>query len=146
MIKKYLLICLFCLFATSIWADDYTKSSQAQVRLLNKYTGKTEKATLRVGQNYVFDKNLNILLRVCYKSSAQDEPESKAFIQVIRVVATNLKEDVPTLDIPIPNDFRVKVADSDTTKFIFSGWLFASSPSVSYLEDPIYDITLLRCY
>ena len=27
----------------------------------------------------------------------------------------------------------------------FSGWMFASSPAVSSLEHPVYDVTLLAC-
>jgi len=148
MIKKYFFFCigLYLLAAGTLLAADY-KSSQAKVRLLNKYTGKTEKITLKVGNPYVFDKNLHVLLRACYKSSSQDEPESKAFIQVVRLVANNLTTDgIKTLSIPLPNDFFIKNNNDETPKFIFSGWLFASSPSVSYLEDPIYDITLLNCF
>jgi hypothetical protein len=33
----------------------------------------------------------------------------------------------------------------DTKKLIFFGWLFASSPSVSSLEHPIYDLVALNC-
>ena len=28
---------------------------------------------------------------------------------------------------------------------IFSGWIFSSSPAVSALEHPVYDLTLLAC-
>ena len=28
---------------------------------------------------------------------------------------------------------------------VFSGWMFASSPAVSALEHPVYDVTLLAC-
>ena len=28
---------------------------------------------------------------------------------------------------------------------VFSGWMFASSPAVSSLEHPVYDVTLLAC-
>ena len=30
-------------------------------------------------------------------------------------------------------------------KLIFSGWIFSSSPAVSALEHPVYDLTLLAC-
>ncbi|MDR0484494.1 MAG: DUF2155 domain-containing protein [Alphaproteobacteria bacterium] len=149
MIIRFLLLFFgfYLLTYANSFAVEYTKSSQAQVRVLNKYTGKTEKVTLKVGKSYIFDKNLNILLRACYKSSVQDEPESKAFIQVIRVVSDSQRDsDIKTLDIAIPKDFKVKLNENEIPKFIFSGWLFASSPSVSYLEDITYDITLLTCY
>jgi len=28
---------------------------------------------------------------------------------------------------------------------VFSGWMFSSSPAISALEHPVYDITLLAC-
>jgi len=28
---------------------------------------------------------------------------------------------------------------------IFMGWMFASSPAISGLEHPVYDITVLSC-
>ena len=28
---------------------------------------------------------------------------------------------------------------------VFSGWMFASSPAVSSLKHPVYDVTLLAC-
>jgi hypothetical protein len=28
---------------------------------------------------------------------------------------------------------------------VFSGWMFSSSPAVSAMEHPVYDITLLSC-
>jgi hypothetical protein len=31
-------------------------------------------------------------------------------------------------------------------KALFSGWMFASSPAISGLEHPVYDVTLLSCH
>ncbi|MGB2533926.1 MAG: DUF2155 domain-containing protein [Candidatus Puniceispirillum sp.] len=30
-------------------------------------------------------------------------------------------------------------------KPVFAGWMFSSSPAVSAMEHPVYDITLLKC-
>lgn len=131
---------------SSLYSAEYTERQKAKVRILNKYTGKTELATLKINQIYTFDKNLHVILRACYKSSIQDDEENKAFLQVARVVKNNNQNDIiKTLSIPIPTDFKIKVADNETSNFIFSGWLFSSSPSVSSLEDKTYDITLLQC-
>ena len=34
---------------------------------------------------------------------------------------------------------------ANETKRVFSGWMFASSPAISALEDPIYDVNVLDC-
>lgn len=141
----FVFILLF-LSTSKSYCNDYIQGEKAKIRFLNKYTGKTELATLKIGQQYIFDKNLHVLLRACYKSSIQDDPENKAFLQVARVVKNNNQSDIiQTLSIPMPNDFKLKINKNETSNFIFSGWLLSSSPSVSYLEDKTYDITLLQC-
>ncbi len=149
LISKLLFLILLIIHfvsTSSLLYADYTKNNKADLRFLNKYTGKTELATLTVGQNYIFDNGLYVLLRTCYKSSIQDDPENKAFLQVVRVVKEDNQSDVrKTLDIELPKDFRIKIENNEVTKFIFSGWLFSSSPSVNFLEDKTYDITLLHC-
>jgi hypothetical protein len=34
---------------------------------------------------------------------------------------------------------------SEDPKTVFSGWMFSSSPAVSAMEHPVYDISLLSC-
>ena len=36
-------------------------------------------------------------------------------------------------------------ANSAATKLVFSGWMFESSPAISALEDPVYDVNVLDC-
>ncbi len=143
-ISKCLL--LFFLSISFSAASTYTQHSKAKVRLLNKLTGKTAVVDLKTDSVNIFDDNLYTKLRVCYKSSLQDEPENKSFIQVVRLVdKSDTSEQINTINIPIPNDFVINISNKLSRVFIFSGWLFSSSPSVNSLEDHIYDITLLGC-
>jgi hypothetical protein len=38
-----------------------------------------------------------------------------------------------------------KVWPGEKPERIFSGWMFSSSPALSALEDPIYDVSVLSC-
>jgi len=64
---------------------------------------------------------LAIHVRDCEKSPPEDAPESAAFVEI---------------DETRPGEIRNRV---------FSGWMFASSPALSALEHPVYDVTLLDC-
>ena len=64
---------------------------------------------------------LRITARACLKTPPTEPPESAAFLEI-------------------------KVADPGTaTKTAFTGWMFASSPSLSALEHPVYDVWVLDC-
>ena len=66
-----------------------------------------------------------ITVRTCDKKPPEDEPNTAAFL--------------------IIDEVRPGNASSVETKRLFSGWMFASSPAISALEDPIYDINVLDC-
>ncbi|TMJ60254.1 MAG: DUF2155 domain-containing protein [Alphaproteobacteria bacterium] len=59
--------------------------------------------------------------RDCEKSPPEDTPESAAFVEI---------------DETRTGEVRTRV---------FSGWMFASSPALSALEHPVYDVILLDC-
>ena len=63
---------------------------------------------------------LSIVVRSCQKTPPTEPPESAAFIQID------------------------EAADGDPRR-LFSGWMFASSPALSALEHPVYDIWVLEC-
>jgi hypothetical protein len=64
---------------------------------------------------------LAIRVRDCEKSPPEDTPESAAFVEIDETRA------------------------GETRTRVFSGWMFASSPALSALEHPVYDVTLLDC-
>ncbi len=143
---KYCFI-LFIFIASSLSAQSFHEFSIAKVQLLNKFTGNTKIVNLYKDKLYIFEDKLYIILRNCYKASQQDEPENEAFIQMVKHTSERDKTKTHDLsnEIPIPKDFEIKGKDNYVSKFIFSGWLFSSSPSLTYLEDQMYDITLLQC-
>ncbi|MBO0738433.1 MAG: DUF2155 domain-containing protein [Alphaproteobacteria bacterium] len=88
---------------------------------LDKITARVSEFEAPVGARVRFG-TLSIRVRDCEKSPPEEPPESAAFIEI---------------DEMRPGE--------DIAKRVFSGWMFASSPALSALEHPVYDINLLDC-
>lgn len=89
---------------------------------LNKITGKTSVIEAKVGDTIKFEE-LEILFLKCWKSYPEENTENKLLLKIFE------------------NDNK---KDGDK-KLIFYGWFFSSSPSISGLEHPLYDLKLLNC-
>lgn len=90
-----------------------------KMRGLNKITGKTSIIEAQVGDTIYFEK-LEILLLKCWKSYPEENTENKLLLKIFE------------------NKHNKK-------HLIFYGWFFSSSPSISGLEHPLYDLKLLNC-
>lgn len=64
---------------------------------------------------------LEIVARTCRKRPPEEPPESAAFLQI---------RDIKPGEAP---------------ETLFQGWMFASSPALSALEHPVYDIWVIDC-
>ena len=86
-----------------------------------------DKVTARVFTVYaLIDKvatfgTLEIIVRRCDRRPPEDPPESSAFIEIVEAQMGKPK---------------IKV---------FNGWMFASSPALSALEHPVYDVWVIDC-
>jgi hypothetical protein len=87
---------------------------------LDKISARTSQIEAPVGASIQFG-TLSVVVRDCEKSPPEDPPENAAFIQIYETPAGEEK------------------------KRLFSGWIFSSSPALSELEHPVYDVTLLAC-
>ena len=97
-----------------------TPEPVALLQGLDKITARVSKFEAPVGAPVQFG-TLAIRVRDCEKSPPEDTPESAAFVEI---------------DETRPGETEIGV---------FSGWMFASSPALSALEHPVYDVTLLDC-
>ena len=111
-----------------------------RVRALDKVTGQATDISLKIGQTTTFGR-LSLTVRACYAAPPEDTPESAAFIE-IRSLG------------PSPNSRGAKerkekgekaIADPRTAPTVFSGWMYASSPGLSALEHPVYDVWVIQC-
>lgn len=96
---------------------------KAVIQALDKSTANRSIITTNIGTIKKFG-NIKIKVHKCWQAPLSQTPESKALIEVIE---------------------EVKHAYKISSNVIFSGWMFASTPSISSLEHPIYDLTLLEC-
>lgn len=89
---------------------------------LNKITGKTFKIETKINNVLNFER-LEIIPLKCWKSYPEESPENKL---LLKIYENNTK--------------------THEKKLIFFGWILSSSPSISGLEHPLYDIRLEDCY
>ena len=104
----------------------YSKSqlegSFTEIKILDKISSKNTSLKLKNGQLLKF-KDLSIQSLKCKNSEFDDNPEITAYIQV--------------RDLSNQNNNEV---------FVFNGWMFSSSPSITPFDHPIYDVWLIKCY
>jgi hypothetical protein len=90
---------------------------------LDKITARISKFDAPVDRAVHFG-SLVITVKACVKRPPEEPPETAAFLDIEEVRSTG---------------------NAVETKRVFSGWMFAQSPAVSAMEDPIYDVNVLDC-
>lgn len=96
------------------------RAETAVLQGLDKITARISTFEAPVNQPARFG-SLEITVRRCYKAPPEEPPEAAAFLEVVDV-----RPDEPEV-------------------LLFSGWMFASSPAVSALEHPVYDVWVIDC-
>ena len=119
-------------------AATFVQKDKATLRALDKITGRSTDIEVVVGQPVVFG-SLKVELEVCYQTPPEEAPESAAFLKVFSTQPVA----VETMDAAI--DANAVETVSEENPELFSGWMFASSPGLSALEHPVYDIWVIRC-
>ena len=87
---------------------------------LNKVTGQISRLEGPTGTVMRFG-TLEIAAHRCWKSNPEDRPENAALLEI-----SELKP-------------------AEAPHRIFLGWMFSSSPGLSGLEHPVYDISVVAC-
>jgi hypothetical protein len=90
------------------------------LRGLDKITGRPTTIVAPIGKPVRFA-TLTITARYCYSTPPSETPETSAFIQI--------------------NDQR----PDQGMKQVFSGWMYASSPSLNGMQHPLYDVWVISC-
>ena len=114
-----LAIAVACAVAPPAAAEDTTFDT-ALLRGLDKVTGRAQNIEAPVGATIHFG-TLEIIARTCRKRPPEEQPEAAAFLDIWEI-----KPGEPAVSL-------------------FRGWMFASSPALSALEHPVYDIWVLDC-
>lgn len=101
-------------------SDQWYPRKQAVLQGLNKVTARTSELKTLLNEKIRFG-NLEIMVEKCLRGPQDEKEENTALI---------------TIWDEIPGQERAQV---------FRGWMFSSSPAISALEHPIYDVILLSC-
>ena len=117
----YFLI-FFFLYTSISYSKSQLEGSFTEIKILDKISSKNTSLKLENGQLLKF-KDLSIQSLKCKNSEFDDNPEITAYIQV--------------RDLSNQNNDEV---------FVFNGWMFSSSPSITPFDHPIYDVWLIKCY
>tara|TARA_B100001057_G_scaffold255041_1_gene255254 strand:- start:459 stop:866 length:408 start_codon:yes stop_codon:yes gene_type:complete len=122
-IFKLIKIFLFSLFISyNSYSDENLEGTYTSIKILDKISSKNVSIRLKNGEDTKY-KDLLIRSMKCKNSEFDDNPEITAYIQV--------------KDLTKKNNDEV---------FVFNGWMFSSSPSITPFDHPVYDIWLEGCY
>ena len=117
----FIFLVYFFLINLSI-AKDNTEGTFTDIKILDKISSKNTLIKLKNGELIKF-KDLSIKSLKCKNSKFDDNPEITAYMQV--------------KDLTDENNNEV---------FVFNGWMFSSSPSITPFDHPVYDVWLIKCY
>ena len=112
-------IMIFVLFPKIIFSSQWIEGNKLVIQGLDKITARIQTFEVDVGKTYKFGV-LDIFVERCVFSKPIFKPESLAFI-------------------------KIKDNSDRLSEVKFSGWMFASSPALNALENPVYDVSILAC-
>ena len=122
-------IALFAILITGLWthaaqARATIDKPLAKLQSIDKITARTQTFEVRTGDTIKFG-SIYIRMQACRAAPDIEEPESAAFMQIWEIDGEG--------------------SDKEEANWIFSGWMFASSPGLSAMDHPIYDVWVLEC-
>ncbi len=97
-----------------------------EVAALNKRNGTTQQFSAHPGDTLKFA-TLTIRVRACETTPPWEARQTAAYLRV---------DDAPA---------QVRTPTAPKPKRVFSGWMFAESPSLNPLQHPLYDVWVKSC-
>jgi hypothetical protein len=120
MIFRFLPIFLLAaFFVLPAFATD-VQTDTAILGGLDKVSGQVNTFKVPVGAVVEFGK-LQIIVRTCVTHPPEERPENAAFLEISQTFP------------------------KEKPKPVFSGWMFASTPAISAMDNPVYDVWVIRC-
>ncbi len=110
------LLCGFPVFAAVPTED----RPIAVLRALDKITARVEELNVPTERPFKFG-TMMITVHACKVTPPEETPEAAAFIEV------------------------GEIKPGETEIGVFRGWMFASSPALSAMEHPVYDLWVMDC-
>lgn len=106
--------------APALAVNDHGNLEVALLQGLDKITARISTFEAPIGEAVRFG-TFEITTRACNKRPPEETPESAAFLEIMDV-----RPDSPAVPL-------------------FTGWMFASSPALSAVEHPVYDVWVIDC-
>ena len=116
------ILILFLIISFDTYSSDNLEGGFTDIKILDKISSKNILLKLKNREETIY-KDLLIKSMKCKNSEFDDNPEITAYIQV---------SDLTNKD--------------KNNVFVFNGWMFSSSPSITPFDHPVYDIWLVSCY
>ena len=113
---------IYFVFVSNCVSEKKLEGTFTDLKILDKISSKNTLVKLKNGEIFTFN-DLSIKSLKCRNSEFDDNPEITAYIQV--------------KDLTDKNNDEV---------FVFNGWMFSSSPSITPFDHPVYDVWLVSCY
>ena len=121
-LKFKLIIFVYLSLFSIAFSQSNLEGTYTDIKILDKISSKNTLLKLKNGDLVSF-KDLSIKSLKCKNSEFDDNPEITAYMQV--------------MDLNNINNDEV---------FVFNGWMFSSSPSITPFDHPVYDIWIVDCY
>jgi hypothetical protein len=93
----------------------------ASIQILNKITAKVQNVNIPINTDIAYG-TLKIEVKSCWKSSPYELSENKILMNI----------------------YEKKIGQKEYQQ-IFFGWMFSSSPGISSMEHPVYDVVAINC-
>jgi len=92
----------------------------AKLQGMDKVTARISSFDAPIGEAVRYG-SLEIIVRSCRKRPPEEQPESAAYLEIS------------------------EIRPGKPNRKVFDGWMFASSPALSAMEHPVYDIWVVDC-
>lgn len=116
--RKFFFIFILIQIFNSLLANPIEKDA-ALLKLLDKTTNKVEQKIIKANSSTLWG-SLNITIYACFSSPPDEIPENYVLLNII-------------------DKFYIE------KNFYYKGWMISSSPDVTPLEHPVYDLWLVGC-
>lgn len=102
-------------------ALEYEEYPSIRLRSLDKITARTLTFDAQVGNTIKFG-DIYIKILSCRKPPPVEKTEAAAFLQIWQIDK-----------------------EKEASRWVFSGWMFSSSPALSGMDHPVYDVWVIDC-
>ena len=122
LLKFAFALSIIALSTSAVHAQEMEDKDIVVLRTIDKISAYTNTFEIPVNKTVQFGASLFIKARACRKSPPIEKPEDAAFLQIWE-----------------------KQPDGEKPKWVFSGWMFSSNPSISAMDHPVYDVWVISC-